>query len=110
MFFKQYRFRSHLGAQLGAVLGGVGAVLGSSGVLLGRSGAVEAKKNKDKQEIGTCASLHVARFPFLLGKVDRFSAALGAVLGSLGSLLGRSWGGLGEVLGGSWGVFGDYRQ
>ena len=40
MFLKQYRFRSHLGAQLGAVLGGVGAVLGSSGVLLGRSGAV----------------------------------------------------------------------
>ena len=31
----------------------------------------EAKRNKDKQEVGTYASLHVARFPLLLRKVLR---------------------------------------
>ena len=74
------------------------------------------------QEIGTYASLCVARFPFLLGKVYLrgrvcvcvgvpFGGILGALWGSCWvsrswPVLGRSWGALGLSWGGSGTILG----
>ena len=49
----------------------------------------EGKKKELEQQIDTYASLHVARFPFLLGQV--YLGGVFFVLGGLGAVLERSW-------------------
>ena len=56
----------------------------------------EAKKNKDKQDIGTYASLHVARFPFLAQ--TGFFGVLWVYVGLSWHYVGLSW----LHLGSSW--------